>query len=60
MIKSNKGKIEIKGKDINILAELAVIIHTLYFKKIMTKKQIEEALKIGLKTEKEIKKEYDI
>ena len=38
MIKSNKGRIKIHGKDNEILADLAIIIHSLYFNEIMTKK----------------------
>ena len=60
MIKSNKGRIKIHGKDNEILADLAITIHSLYFNEIMTKKQIEEAVRIGFKKEKEIIEEYDI
>ncbi len=60
MIRTNKGRIKIHGKDNEILADLATIIHGLYFDEIMTKNEIEEAVKIGFKTEKEIIEEYDI
>lgn len=57
MILSDKGEIKISGKQTEVMADLAVIIHSLYEDRLLTKEDIEKVFKFGFMSEDEIDKE---
>lgn len=57
MILSDKGEIKISGKQTEVMADLTVIIHSLYEDRLLTKEDIEKAFKFGFMSEDEIDKE---
>lgn len=59
MLKSNFGKVEIKGIEPLIMAELVVLIQTLRSTKSLTDEQLEKAINDGFKSQTEMDKEYE-
>lgn len=57
MIKVSKGCLEIEGKKSLVKTELVVLIHIILEKEILSKNEIQECIKIGLKTEEEVNRE---
>lgn len=58
MIKSDFGKITIKGNTPLLMAEFSSLINGLIKEGIFSKEQIEELVKKGMKTKEEINKEF--
>lgn len=59
MISSDKGEIKIVGQKLDIMADLGLVINTLYQEKFLTQKEIEIVLKTVFLSEDEIDKEIE-
>lgn len=59
MILNDKGEIKVSGKQTEVMADLAVIIHSLYEDRLLTKEDIEKVFKFGFMSEDEIDKEKE-
>lgn len=68
MIESNKGNVHIRGNLIDIYADLATLVHSLYFQILIEKEgmkpekaraDIMEAVENGMRTEEEIEREAE-
>lgn len=59
MIKSDFGKILIKGNTPLLMSEFSSLVHGLIEENIFTKEEIEELVRIGVKTKKQLINEFN-
>ena len=59
MIKVNKGKVEVEGIKIDLMAEFTTIVNLLVSKGTFTKEDVEMCIEIAYKSDEEINKEIE-